>query len=132
MRFVEELPFETFRRFLVQRQFIGTEGVPQRPEACLSLRSGDAGLEASDKSEERRLVVVEVITGRHPWHGDLHHAHGDERAGLVTSDSRVEIFWRDTENAEGVAVDENGLADDIARCSKARLPVTVAQDHDGV
>ena len=77
-------------------------------------------------------MVVEVVAGRHPGHGDIDHADGNEDAGLVAADGGVEVFRSDAEDGERMAVDEHGLADDVARSGEAGLPVAVAEDGDGI
>ena len=77
-------------------------------------------------------MVVEVVAGRHPGHGDVDHADGDKDGGLVAADSGVEVLRGDAKNRKGMAVDEDGLADDGGGCSEARLPVAVAEDDNGI
>ena len=106
--------------------------MPERRQAGLGLLAGYAGLEPRNQREPDGLMIVQVVARRHPGHGDLHHADGDEDAGPVAADGGVEVLRRYAENGEGVAVDQHRLADNIARCGEARLPVVVAEHHNRI
>jgi hypothetical protein len=77
-------------------------------------------------------MVIQVVARRHPRHGDLYHADGDEDTGLVSADGRVEVLRRYAEDGEGMTVYQHRLAHHIMRCGEARPPVVVAQDRNRV
>ena len=128
-RFVDEALPEPFRRRLVQSEFINPERMPQRPQAGLSLCCGNTRLESRNQCQPDRCMIGQVTVGRHPRDRDINHAHRDKHARLVAANHGVEVLRRHAENGEGVPIDENGLAYDVRRRAKARLPIAVAQNQ---
>src|SRR5581483_6571898 len=77
-------------------------------------------------------MIVEVVAGRHPRHRNAVHRDGHKNTGTVAANSGMKIFRRYANDGEGMTADEQCLANDISRCRKARLPVVIAENHDGI
>src|SRR3569623_1541343 len=116
----------------VEREFVCAQGVPEWCEAGFGCRASYSRLESRDQGEECCLMIVEIVELFAPRNGNGDHADGDEDVGLVSANGRIAVRRRDTENGEGVAIDENRLADNIARRAKMSSPEVVAEHRDWI
>ena len=110
-------------------QFLGAKRIPQWAQARLGLLAADAWLQAPNNVQPVGFALFEFISARH--HLGLHH-HWRENIRSISRHCTVESALRHPHHCERLAVDQDGLVQQVAICSEPPLPVIEAEYRYGI